>query len=348
MKIAILNTQVPFVRGGAEILADGLLDKLRLHGHQAEIVRMPFKWYPSRTLQDHIFATRLLDLTESCGDAIDLVIPLKFPMYHVRHPRKVAWMLHQHRQAYDLWDSPWCDLRSWPDGAAVRRTIIDTDNACLDECRAIYTLSQTVSDRLLRYNQRASIPVYHPPQGEGDFSCKDYGDFFYFPSRLNGSKRQALVLQALAKCAADVRIIFSGPADSDGERDEFIRLAKELDVTDRMEYLGPISRELMVELYATCRAVIFPPLDEDYGYITLEGMLSSKAVVTCHDSGGPLEFIRDGIEGLVSKPTADDLAACLNRLVADRPLCEQLGIQSRQRYVDLNISWESLVSMVTA
>ena len=37
--------------------------------------------------------------------------------------------------------------------------------------------------------------------------------------------------------------------------------------------------------------VIFPPLDEDYGYVTLEAMLAAKPVITCTDSGGPLEFV---------------------------------------------------------
>ncbi|HZT81915.1 MAG TPA: hypothetical protein VFA26_16940, partial [Gemmataceae bacterium] len=86
MRIVIATVQVPFVRGGAEILADGLRDALRAAGHQAEIVAVPFKWYPPERILDHMLACRLLDLTETCGAGIDRVIGLKFPAYFVNHP----------------------------------------------------------------------------------------------------------------------------------------------------------------------------------------------------------------------------------------------------------------------
>ena len=48
-----------------------------------------------------------------------------------------------------------------------------------------------------------------------------------------------------------------------------------------------ISDEEKLRLYANCLGVIYPPLDEDYGYITLEAMLAQKPVVTTRDAGGP-------------------------------------------------------------
>src|SRR5215218_7753942 len=106
MRILITTVQVPFIRGGAEILAEGLRDALRSEGHQPEIVAIPFKWYPPERILDHMLAGRLLDLTETSGVCVDRVIGLKFPAYLVNHPNKVIWLLHQHRTAYELWDSP--------------------------------------------------------------------------------------------------------------------------------------------------------------------------------------------------------------------------------------------------
>ena len=90
MRILIATVQVPFVRGGAEIHAKGLRSALRAEGHEAEIVAVPFKWYPPERILDHMLACRLLDLTESAGTPVDRVIGLKFPAYFVPHPHKTT------------------------------------------------------------------------------------------------------------------------------------------------------------------------------------------------------------------------------------------------------------------
>ena len=43
MRVVIATTQAPFVRGGAEIHAEGLQQALTAAGHEAEVVRLPFK-----------------------------------------------------------------------------------------------------------------------------------------------------------------------------------------------------------------------------------------------------------------------------------------------------------------
>src|SRR5262245_9019899 len=101
-RIVVCEAQVPFVRGGAEYLVRTLIAKLREHGYEAELASVPFKWYPNEELLAHAAAWNLLDLSESCGRSIDLVIASKFPTYFVRHPNKVAWLVHQERAAYDL------------------------------------------------------------------------------------------------------------------------------------------------------------------------------------------------------------------------------------------------------
>src|SRR6476620_9786419 len=101
VRIAVCAPQVPFVRGGAELMAEDLVAALRARGHEADLVTVPFKWYPGTRVLDQAFLWRLVDLTESDGRPVDRVIATKFPAYAVRHPNKVAWVLHQFRQAYD-------------------------------------------------------------------------------------------------------------------------------------------------------------------------------------------------------------------------------------------------------
>src|SRR6267378_8718858 len=103
MRIAVCAPQVPFERGGAEIFADDLVGELRGRGHEADLVTVPYKWYPGERVLSQAFLWRLLDLSESDGRAIELVIATKFPSYAVRHSNKVVWLLHQFRQAYELY-----------------------------------------------------------------------------------------------------------------------------------------------------------------------------------------------------------------------------------------------------
>ena len=108
MRVAIVTTQVPFVRGGAELLCDGLQAAMLAAGHEAEIVAIPYKWYPATQIPEQMLASRLVRLPERT----DRMVGIKFPAYLVPHPSKRLWLAHQHRAAYDFWDQPGCDLRA--------------------------------------------------------------------------------------------------------------------------------------------------------------------------------------------------------------------------------------------
>jgi glycosyltransferase involved in cell wall biosynthesis len=343
MRILITTSQVPFIRGGAELHAEGLRDALRAEGHDAEIVAIPFKWYPADRVLAHMAACRLLDLSEIGRMAIDMVIGLKFPAYLVQHPNKVLWILHQHRQAYDLWGSPMDDLHLQPNGEYVREAVRQADRTYIGQAKAVYANSKTVAGRLKQYCGLDATPLYHPPHQAERFYCSDAEDYLLFPSRIGTMKRQELAMAALPLTTQPVRVSFMGAAD----RDEYARklrdMARELGVEERVRWLGPVSDEEKFRLYAHALGVIFPPVDEDYGYITLEAMLSSKPVITCTDSGGPLEFVRDGETGYIADPTPEGLAAAMERLWEDRTRAAALGEAGRALYDSLGVSWAAVV-----
>ena len=72
--IVVCEAQVPFVHGGAEVHVRELVRELTARGYEAELVSVPFKWYPKDEILPHAAAWRLLDLSESNGRPIDLVI----------------------------------------------------------------------------------------------------------------------------------------------------------------------------------------------------------------------------------------------------------------------------------
>ncbi len=348
MRILIATVQVPFVRGGAEILAEGLRHALLEAGHDAEVVAIPFKWYPAERILDHMLACRLLDLTESCGAKIDKLIALKFPAYLVEHPAKRLWLAHQHRTAYDLWESPHADLLHQGIGSQLRAAIQQADRQAISHTNSVFTISRNVSRRLQQFCGLDSTPLYHPPAREEDFFCASAENYLFFPSRLSAIKRHTLVVEALAKTTQPVNVIFAGVADYAPYAKELKDLARQHGVSDRVKWLGMIEQEELRKLYASALGVIFVPLDEDYGYVTLEAMLSSKPVITCTDSGGPLEFVLDKETGLLAEPNSRALAEAMDKLWRDRTFARELGNAGRERYRRLGIDWNNVVTSLLA
>jgi glycosyltransferase involved in cell wall biosynthesis len=339
--VLICTTQVPFTTGGAESHVEGLKRALIDAGYNAEVVALPFKWYPPAEIMRSALAWRLLDLNEANGKPVDLVIGMKFPAYLVKHDRKVLWVMHQHRSAYNLWGTAFDDLSNYPDGAQIREWIQHCDKRFIPEARKVFANSKTVAERLRRYNQIESQPLYHPPPRAGSLRCGEQGDYIFYPSRLELQKRQELLIEAMRLVKTPVKVILAG-----GSRDPkyYQSLIKKLGVSDRVCLRGFVEESEMTELYANALGVCYLPFDEDYGYVTLEGMLSGKPVVVARDGGGAAEFVEHGSEGLIVEPDPKAIAESLDSLYADRARARAMGERGREKIQSLNLSWEKVVN----
>jgi glycosyltransferase involved in cell wall biosynthesis len=343
MNILILNTQVPFCYGGAEVLAEDLERELEAAGHNAEILKLPFKWYPQQTLVNTILVSKMLDISTFNNVNVDKVIALKFPLWLVPHEDMSLWILHQHRAAYDLWDSNLSDLAAMPDGKALRDLIRREDSAAIGLRKQVYTISGNVTQRLKHYNNIESEVLYPPPRSMESFRVDSYGDYFFFPSRITPIKRQQLVIEALAQVPEPVKVVFAGEPDTPAYLESLKKLAAELGVQEKVEWRGRISEEEKFDLYANALMVIFPPVDEDYGYVTPEAMLSSKGVITLADAGGATEFVVDEESGFVTQPDAGSLAMAMSTIWNDRARAERMGSAARERVVRMDLRWEKVI-----
>jgi glycosyltransferase involved in cell wall biosynthesis len=304
MRVVVAAPQVPFVRGGAELMADDLVAALRARRHEADLVTVPFKWYPGARVLDQAFLWRLVDLTESDGRPIDRVIATKFPAYCVRHPNKVAWVLHQFRQAYDYDRTELGQFSESPEDRATRRAVERLDAVALGEARRVFATSQNVADRLERFNGIRAGVLPHPPQALRYRSAEPEG-YVLSVGRLDRAKRNDLLVEA-AKRDRSLRIVIAGEGP---DRDRLEQLAAGLD--GQVEFTGRVDDERLADLYAHSLAVFYAPLDEDFGMVPYEAFLSGKPVVTTTDAGGPLEVVHDGETGIVVAPDPAEIArAC--------------------------------------
>lgn len=340
MRIALCTVQVPFIRGGAESLCDGLYREMIKRGHEVEYIKIPFKWYPPNEIMNNSLVWRLLDLSESNGLKIDGVIATKFPSYLVKHRNKVVWLLHQHREAYDLAHTKFDDLANIANGGEiVRKKIHSMDNKFLKESKKIYTISGKVADRLWRYNQINGEVLYHPPPLNGRYYCESYGDYIFYPSRLDPKKRQDLFIRSMRYIKSDLRLKIAGTGP---ELSRYKDIAKECGVEEKVDFLGHVSDEELLDLYANAFCVAYLPIDEDLGYITLEAFLSKKPVITCSDSGGSLEFVDDGVNGHVVDPVPERLAERINALYEEES-GSRMGEKGYKKIIDMNLSWDNVI-----
>jgi glycosyltransferase involved in cell wall biosynthesis len=311
-KVVVLGAQVPFVRGGAEILNDSLVSAInqRLDGVQAELVQLPFKWYPEAQLFKDMATWRMVDISETNGNKIDLCIATKFPTYLAKHDNKVTWLVHQHRVFYDLEGSEF-DVPHCPDtDRIVRQKVRSSDARFLEESKAIYTISGTVSDRLMHYNNVASEPIYPPPKLAEKIYSGDYGDYILYIGRVERIKRIKPLLDALVRVkSARARIVGTGEYLSTLQE-----YAQQAGIADRCIFEGYVSDERYLELLADARAIYYGPLDEDYGFATIEALLANKPVLTLSDSGEVARIINKTGAGYIAEPNTEELEQCLGKL----------------------------------
>ncbi len=337
-RIAVCEVQVPFVTGGAEAHAGQIARELGNRGYRVERVAIPFKWYPKEEILAHAAAWRLIDLSESNGQPIDLVIATKFPSYFVRHPNKVTWLVHQHRTAYDLCGTPYGDFDQIEQDVALRDRLMRLDREMLGESVRLFTIARNTASRLERYNGMRAEPLYPPPKLASRLHPGPFGDYVLLVGRLETLKRPDLVLRAVAAANPALRLVVAG----DGPlRADLERTARQIGVDHRVEFRGWVEDDFLIDLYAGALATVYAPFDEDYGYVTLESFLSCKPVITTSDAGGPLEFVDDGVNGLVCDPSAEALAAALDRLAADHRCARTLGEAGFARA--RTITWDGVI-----
>lgn len=341
-RVLVLGVQSPFSEGGAERHVRRLTDELKRRGVDADLVTIPLIERERFDLVRGALAWRSLDLTEQGGQPIDAVIATRFPSYAVRHPNKVVWLIHQYRQVYDQYGTPYSDFTASSEDRRAREAVAEIDRVGLTEARRVFANSATVAARLSKYNRIASEPLYHPPPLVGRYRTGPFGDYAMVVGRLDSWKRADLAIAALAHAPeAHLVVVGRGP-----DEDRCRRVAAEAGVAERVRWIARAEDDEMLDLYAGARLVVVPPAGEDYGYVPLEAFLSGKPVLTTEDAGGPLEFVRDGVTGFVVPPRAEALGAALRVAWQGGDALAEMGERGRARVAEL--TWDAATGALLA
>jgi glycosyltransferase involved in cell wall biosynthesis len=344
MRIAVVTSSQPMSHGGHMVIARSLVQALRDAGHTADIVVTPQNRFGRQGAA--YLATWLTDVGSADGEPIDQVISLRYPSYAVRHPNHVCWLVHTMREYYDLWNQ-FAGRLSAPGRLKerVRRTAIHRADHYLlkHHVSRLFVISRTIQQRLAIWRD-VSATVLYPPAPQRPYRCDEYGDYVFMVSRLTPLKRADLLIEALAQPeAAGIRAVIAGEGE---ERPRLEQLIAQLGIADRVILAGRLDDGEVLNHLARCRAVCFPPFDEDYGFVTVEAFASHKPVVTCRDSGGPAELVEDNVTGFIADPTPQSLALALARVMKDQANAQWMGEAAHAAGARLN--WPDTVRQLTA
>jgi len=340
MKLLVGSNASPFVRGGAELLADRLVTELQRAGHQAELLRLPIGNNPKQVLESLVAAAMLQAVN------VDRVIGLKFPAYLIPHDDMVIWLLHQFRQAYEPPPVGWpTDVLLDPIVAAVQTA----DRAAFANANRLYAISPIVSARLSQSNAIVADVLMTPPHADYEYRSHPAEDFIVALGRISEGKRQRLAIQAMRHAQPGYRLVVAGPPDTPDALQAIEREIEDAQTGDRVEVIPRfITDDEKLDLLARCIGSIYLPLDEDsYGYVCYEAAMSSKPTITATDSGGTLTLVEHGRTGLVSEPDAEALAARFDDLALHKDQSADLGRSARALALELDLSWERVVMELT-
>ncbi|MDQ7005670.1 MAG: glycosyltransferase family 4 protein, partial [Acidobacteriota bacterium] len=344
---------MPFTFGVAERFWLDLARALNEHTpHEVELLKVPS---PEGNFWEVLASyRRFFELDLSIFDA---VISSKYPAWMVRHPNHILYMQHKLRGLYDTYPAhlptAWPDCRelaelgrlvaepnptpaeaealfalleTWRErggernwfafpGPVTRAVVHFLDRVALrpEAIRRYGAISRTVAERADYFPPGVEVHVAHHPSGLAvSPRPMSAGPVLFTASRLDGPKRIGLIIRAFRRVTGPVRLEIAG---SGPEEQALLALAAG---DERIRFLGRISDAELVQAYARARAVVFTPFQEDLGLITLEAMNAARPVITCSDSGGPLEFVEDGVTGRVVAPEPAAVAAAIESLWADR------------------------------
>jgi glycosyltransferase involved in cell wall biosynthesis len=380
LRIAIVApSSHPFSVGGAEKLWWGLLEHINQDTpHVADLVKLPSPESDLVSLVGSYADFSRLDLS-----GFDLVISSKYPAWMVSHPRHVCYLQHRLRGLYDTYnervlgrDPPrhpavdrllalmreeegrraglapfldaFADLAARSDlpagtlafpGPLARDVVrfLDDIGLARHAIARFATIAKNVTRREHYFPEGVAPAISHHPSNlkglrEGPF------DYVFTASRLDGPKRVELIVRAMAHVKADVKLKVAGTGPLENQLREIAR------DDPRVEFLGFVRDQDLAGLYAGALVVPFVPCDEDYGLVTIEAMACAKPVIATDDSGGPLEFVEDGVNGFVVPPRPDAIAARIDELARDRGRAREMGAQGRRRVA--GVTWEATLAVL--
>jgi len=224
-----------------------------------------------------------------------------------------------------LWDLYPAYLHEWTPSISKRALMMPLTNylrlwdyASASRFDEFVANSANVQNRIWRAYRRGSEIIY-PPVPVETFYTETAADYYLIVSELVPYKRVADAVRCFSKTTRSLKIVGQGPE---------YRWLRSI-AGPGIEFCGRVSDAELRKLYARCRAVILPGI-EDFGIVPVEAIASGKPMVAL-GKGGVLESVpeRNPRAGFFyPHPGEDYLAQALDDFEREEPHLEPQAIQA--------------------
>ena len=343
MKIALFNSAIPFVRGGSELLADDLKSQLETRGYEVKLFRLPFIEDFEVGIFLNALSAQLLNF-----DDYDLLISFKWPAYLAVHKCKNLWLFHQLRQVYDLFGKSH-GLENNDLGNAIKEMVVQVDTLALNDANKIFAISNSAK-RLEKYNNIKASVMHAPLLNSEKYHKTSYGDYFYCASRIDTMKRQILAVEAMRYTKSDVKLILDGVCGDEAFLNDIYSIINDHKLNKKITINANfVPEETKINRYANCLASIYLPVDEDSpGFVTFEAFYSHKTLITAADSGGVVDFVKNGENSFVVEPSPQAIAEKMDYLYEQKHIAKQMGKKAYEFIVEQNVNWDDTIRRLLA
>ncbi len=278
-------------------------------------------------------------------DDYDVANPHISPSEWIRHKNeRVLWYCHTPpREVYDLYSVRMMQ-RSYKEKmlyAAMTGAYKIIAKNIVKNIEQVAANSRVTQERIKKYYSKEST-VINPGIDYEKF--KDNGDdkFFLYPSRFVVNKRQEYVINAFKEYAKRHRgnhtLVLAGTLSKDPEHIRYMRRLKTLAGSAKIKFVPNPSDKKLADLYSRSTAVLFAAINEDFGIVPLEGMASSKPVISVNE-GGPKETVINKKTGFLVN-SYKEMAERMKEVSEDPAMAKQMGKAGRSRIIK-NYSWDA-------
>lgn len=378
MKIALVApSPVPFTFGGTESMIVEIQRLFNIRSsHQCEVIKIPTRENSFWQLIDSYYSFYTLDISHF--DAVistkypSWMVQHSNHFLYLIHPFRQVYDLYpnfsqqyevygfdqydlvqeilkiiqtgneRNNDVFDLLLSIRKDISSYPNelfqypGPFLRNIIQYFDrNACSPaRIKKYFAISKRVREREGYFPDNVPVKVLYPPSSQG--SCLGRTQTHRYAlsvSRLASTKRIDLLVEAMSYVNPEIRlkIVGEGP-----EEKKLRKIAKN---NPQIEFIGFVTEQQLKDLYSNAFALLFVPRDEEYGLVIPEAMHCKKPIITANDSGGPLELVKDGVNGFIVNPHPRDIAEKITYLYQNPQHAQCMGNEGSEFIQKLNKSF---------
>ncbi|MEM3827563.1 MAG: glycosyltransferase [Candidatus Micrarchaeaceae archaeon] len=279
-------------------------------------------------------------------DEYDIINAHVAPSHWIRNKNeRVLWYCHTPlRDVYDLYKyrlstKKRLEKPAYILGATAVRRI---DRRVIGRIEGVVTNSRNTKMRIMKFFGRNDAKIINPGIDAERYSNNGDGKYFFYPSRFSPNKRQEYAIKAFDIFKRKYKkngykLVLAGSVSRDRFYYDYYRYIRELasEVQD-VEVIENAEDEEVIKLLAGATAVLYTPLDEDFGIVPLEAMASMKPIIAVNQ-GGPRETVVNGKTGYLVR-NEEEMAESMNFLVEHPKISEELGKEGK-KIVETKYTW---------